>query len=343
MKKGLLTGYGTIDINQFWPQNIKSKNTADSDADTIKVKIDIGKGFDFVNAQGKKVSGNVLLQAGFWHKVKGVDTFKAVINKSNMITIRVQGIDAPELHYQIGTPLYRQKMGETCTVELYNFLKTHASGNILNCKVVTQVNLPNDVFDMYGRMVADIVLTQKNGNEIKDSSGRAINVNHWLVESGFAFPAFYNSMDANEINIIQQLTKKAKGKNIWKYFSKQVKALDRTLVHSKTIGTYNATTDKKPPVLFPKLFRRLYTFEITNKKAFSTAGYQQFLQKNKDGCIATSDFLNALKQNKPVTKYKNLSDFISSSGKVNFEPDGLVFKESPTTLQDNKHQKISKW
>jgi serine/threonine protein kinase len=38
----LLTAYGTIDINQFWPHDFIAKNRADSDADTVKVKLDTG-------------------------------------------------------------------------------------------------------------------------------------------------------------------------------------------------------------------------------------------------------------------------------------------------------------
>ena len=39
--KGMLTLTCTIDLTQFWPKNVKSANTTDSDADIVKVKINL--------------------------------------------------------------------------------------------------------------------------------------------------------------------------------------------------------------------------------------------------------------------------------------------------------------
>src|SRR5262249_37880764 len=123
---------------------------------------------------------------------------KMVINSKSQITVRLQGIDAPELHFKPqlrlnlpGGPAVpqkfvslRQHFGESATVALANFLKTFGPGP-LPCRVVTRVDHPNDVFDKYGRFVGDIQI--KKGKQ-------EININHWLVEQGWAFPAFYDSM-----------------------------------------------------------------------------------------------------------------------------------------------------
>src|SRR5882724_11588383 len=125
MAKGLLTFTGTIDLNQFWPQNIKSGNTSDSDADTVKVKVDMAS-ITFTSAAGNVKKTKALNNAGFWTNQKKSDgttvkKFKPVINSKELVTMRLQGIDAPELHYMIGTPLYRQLMGDTATIALYKY------------------------------------------------------------------------------------------------------------------------------------------------------------------------------------------------------------------------------
>ena len=76
------------------------------------------------------------------------------------IKIRLQGIDAPELHYRIDQKKQevRQNWGKRATLELRNFLKARASGTTIDCHVETLVKLPNDVFDMFGRFVGDIMI-----------------------------------------------------------------------------------------------------------------------------------------------------------------------------------------
>ncbi|MBS1933404.1 MAG: thermonuclease family protein [Bacteroidetes bacterium] len=335
---GLLTFNGTIDLTQFWPENIKAGNTLDSDADTVKVKVDMAT-IIFTSAAGKIKKTKALNNAGFWTNEKKSDgttvkKFKPVINSKSLVTMRLQGIDAPELHYMTGTPLYRQHMGETSTVQLYKYLQSQTKDTTLACSVFTQVDEPNDVFDKYGRCVGDI--------NIVNSKGKTVDVNHWLIENGYAFPAFYNSMTNQEIQDIVNLAKNAMQNKlgIWKYASYKMAALDRTLIHSKKDGSYSAKADKKPPVIFPKLFRRLWEFEIKDKKTFSALGYETFLQGNKDDkCCLTSVFLaSGYPKKSPL-----LADFVKSDGTINFKPADVVFKEAGTTLKDDKGNVITKF
>src|SRR5262249_15877033 len=118
---GLLRLTGTVDSAQFWPDG-------ESDADTVKIHVDISNGgFEFQHhANGQFKPTNVFDNA----KSKGKAT-KPVIDKQNRVTIRLQGIDAPELHYapaplgktkvtdqqraayKAVNKLYRQHIGET--------------------------------------------------------------------------------------------------------------------------------------------------------------------------------------------------------------------------------------
>jgi len=338
MTKGMLTFTGTIDLNQFWPQNSKTGNSADSDADTVKVKLN-PKSVEFKSGAGKIKMTDFMSKAGFFHNVKGAGgkttlKFKPVIDSKGAIDMRLQGIDAPELHYMTpihGNPLYRQFMGETCTVELYKFLKAHAKGTTIDCEVFTQVDQPNDVFDKFGRCVGDI--------RIKDKDGKMVNVNQWLVENGWAFPAYYNSMTPDEINVLNLLADKAMKtkKNVWKFFSQKMTPLDKHLTHSKKDGTYSATADRHAPVIFPKLFRRLWTFEIQGQKKFTTDGYFKFMQAQKsDRCCKTSDFI---KKGFPK-KAPLIASFLSAKGNILFKPADIIFKEGGTTLEDSKKNKL---
>ena len=118
-------------------------------------------------------------------------------------------------------------------------------------------------------------------------------------------------------------------------------AMDRTLTHSKKDATYSARADKKKPVIFPKLFRRLWEFEIKNKKVFTTAGYNAFLLTKKDDtCCLTTDFLaTGFPKHKPPL----LAKFVLPTGVINFKPADIVFHEGGTTLRDSAGNKITKF
>ena len=339
MAQGLLTFTGTIDLNQFWPKNMNGKSPYDSDADTVKVKVDMPS-ITFTSGAGKVKKTKALNNAGFWKNIKKSDgsivkKFFPVINSTNIITLRLQGIDAPELHYDTGKPLYRQQMGETSTIALYNFLKAQTTGTSIPCEVFTQVDVPNEVFDKYGRCVGDI--------NVKEKNGKTTDINHWLIEKGYAFPAFYNSMSVKEVKDIIALSAKAqKAKlNIWKFISYQMEKMNRTLTHDKNVDDYSAAKDRKSPVIFPKLFRRLWALEIGEKKAFSFQAYNKFLESKKDDRVCkTSVFL---KTGFPAKKPPLLASFVNVNGKINFKPAEIVFKEGGTTLRDDKNIKIKKF
>jgi hypothetical protein len=228
-------------------------------------------------------------------------------------------------------------MGETSTVNLYQFLKDASDSTPLKCEVFTLVNKPNDVFDKYGRCVGDIVITGKDG--VKH------NVNHWLVKMGYAFPAFYDSMTDDEINSIVNLSNEASSQqlNIWKFHSQQMDALDRTLLHDKKSATYDEAEDRKSPVIFPKLFRRLYSFEITGDQSFDSTKFQAFLKKSKDVIYGTGDFLADQQKTKASKKtYRSTLDRkVDVSGGILFKPEEVVFAEAETTLKNDKGKTIT--
>jgi hypothetical protein len=155
--KGLLRVSGTIDLSQLWPHG-------KSDTDTVTV-VDAADGFEF--------SRNGSPQA-----LRPTRVFEgAQINKENVIkngrkvTIRIQGIDAPELHCPPGVRKpkgfpkkqklkgngghFRQFQGETSTAGLADDVTVRRQPKVVvACTVTTRINSPNDAFDMFGRLSA---------------------------------------------------------------------------------------------------------------------------------------------------------------------------------------------
>src|SRR5437773_795653 len=98
MTKGLLEVSGTIDLAQFWP-------AGESDADTVKVLLSSPNAFRFTPHAG---APSKVTHAFEGATVKGKVSKSAIDNK-NRVTIRLQGIDAPELHYRPMAPTLNSK------------------------------------------------------------------------------------------------------------------------------------------------------------------------------------------------------------------------------------------
>ncbi|MGY8710242.1 thermonuclease family protein [Bradyrhizobium sp. 18BD] len=334
MPVGLLEVEGTIDVSQFWP-------AGRSDADTTKVVVTVApdairfRKNDTLPFQPTRVFDNA--------KVKG-RTATAPI-KNGKLTIRLQGIDAPELHY-MPSPLspaekkgltdakkqayhevthsYRQFLGATASKALHDFLGS-AGEATLACRVFTHVDTPNEVFDTYGRLVGDIEVA---------IGGKTVDINHWLVEQGFAYPTFYSSMNDDEIKAFLALTKTARTKKlpVWKHLAKTIDAFDFDLREPKTNETEVLATDKGP-VILPKLYRRYTNWSARKKAKVTSQNFQKFLDEGSGGkpdtCYEINDFLdNGVHAATP----RNFAEFVEGGKTIRFQPEGLVFGEAPSSL-----------
>lgn len=89
MAIGLLRVSGTIQLDQFWP-------SGSADADTAKILVDVGPGaFRFRAAPGGTFGNTRAFDNA---TVVGRGRRPAIRN--GQVTVRLQGIDAPELHYR---------------------------------------------------------------------------------------------------------------------------------------------------------------------------------------------------------------------------------------------------
>src|SRR5262245_39049816 len=109
MPQGLLAVTGTIDLAQFWP-------AGECDADTVKVLRAGANAFKFRKHAGAPFKVTHAFEGA---TVKG-KVNKPAIDSNNRITIRLQGIDAPELHYRPTAPTLNKKKPSTSEKAAFN-------------------------------------------------------------------------------------------------------------------------------------------------------------------------------------------------------------------------------
>ena len=256
---------------------------------------------------------------------------KAVIDSQQRITIRLQGIDATELHYRPTNPVskpsagqkaafnaangnFRQPFGETATIELNKFL-SKAGASPIACVVRTAVDTPGEVFDTFGRFIGDIIV--KIG-------GKEQNANQWLAASGWAFPTFYSSMSAQEINDLIKLSEKARQAKagIWKKATSDLTPFDRKMVFRKN-GVPDPAKDVGPAMM-PKMFRRRSTYGVAKVANLVSGSLQAYLKAHPDHCFKTSEFLS---QGPTAATPHLLDQFVTAQSQFTVAAKDLVFQE----------------
>jgi endonuclease YncB( thermonuclease family) len=332
---------GNIDLRQFWPDG-------KSDADTTKILIKVNE--DAFSYYASKDDHNPKKTKVFIEsKVKpatgkSVNPVKYAGTPRQYITIRLEGIDAPELHYKFydpatlakyrGTALfkkynieYRQCYSEIATEALSKMLKQYKNkANLVPCLFVSNnINKPSDACDVYGRFVGYI--------HVNDGK---LNVNEWLLKEGLVFPAFYDSAEEDELKKLLKDFKSAKSKpaTVVANFSAKLLAFDFKLIFRKN-GPSDPSKDAGKLIL-PKLYRRNCCYSILSKADLCHTSFDDYLKSKKDDkLILYSDFRNYLKSNKKSSfrGILHITD-IYHGGTLTADPDSFVFIEKGSILID---------
>jgi endonuclease YncB( thermonuclease family) len=336
--KGLLTVVGNLDISQFWPA---SKGNASSDGDTVHLKVDPNTSFLF----SAKPPAHPKLTKAF----VGAHVFdhgqKNVITSKSEIKIRLQGIDTPELHYPVIAKRdpskqgkfkgeFRQFFGAGAANALHKHLQSlvpSGGSNFLHATFVSHIDHPSEAIDSHGRFVGDILV----GTTAK-------SINTWLVENGWAYPLFYDSMTALEVQTLVDAWKV--GKKIAGRAGKAFRKPLQTFDPNRTVE--NAKLPDKGNVNFPKIFRRQATFWVEVPGALPPAQFVQMLQKGQTGKPDTAYplayFLKNINKLDPKKRVK-LVDKIGPQGQTQFDPEDLVFKEDKSRLLGANGQEVKSW
>jgi endonuclease YncB( thermonuclease family) len=338
--KGLVEFHGTVNLKQFYSLG------GQSDADTIHLNT---TSIRFRPRDDLPWIENIQVFDGAYVNVYGE---KVKVIKNNKVKVRLQGIDATELHLQPKYAVkkskltteqkrlwksreYRQYWSVRSTTELAKFFKKHLKDDKrseVNVYAYSRVDKPNDLFDKYARLVADIVI--KKGSK---------NVNQWLVENGWVLPTFYETMTAEEISSLDNKAKSAENhsRGIWKDYSKNmVTPFDFDLFTLKKPPYIEPMSDKGKFVL-PKIYRRQVNYEVNKRaKIIHDKSLKDYIKKGKDKCYEIEEFFIRGTD----AKIHYLDEYISKEDKIrNLQPSDLIFTEASATLRDSKDEKIIKW
>jgi endonuclease YncB( thermonuclease family) len=352
--KGLLRVSGTIDLSQFWPNG-------KSDADTATVVADVD-GFEF-SADGSP-QGLRRTRVFEGAQIAG----KNVIKTDRKVTIRIQGIDAPELHCPPGVrkppgfpkkkPLkgnggfFRQLQGETATAGLAGEVFVKDQPKVIPCEVTTRINLPNDAFDMFGRLIGDISF--RNG-------GKIVSIAHLAAQHGWALPAYYNSMNPDEIVALHILFEQARTKRrgIWPRFDKIVSQFNLLRFRDGGAFTKKEKQADRGPFVVPKIFRRQLRYSVLQQNKLAPKTFNDYLagkplkgqtkMGTKDAWTTRAAILANPTMKKPTKAPRDSLAGLMGGGNV-FpkgvginQPGDVVFFEQPSTLKKKNGTRITKW
>jgi endonuclease YncB( thermonuclease family) len=348
---GTLRIEGIIDINQFWPID-------SSDADTTKIKLEVKKNsFSYRPTgsqnfrktkvfEGAKSRGKVTKEVITTSKKTGVRT----------ITVRLQGVDAPELHYK-ASPLAkkdsissternkfnkineerRQNFAESATVALAKHLKQFIfKSQCVKAVFETEIATPNQAVDTYGRFVGTVYVGKNRGE-----------VNIWLMENGWVLPAFYTSMGADEINGLLDAWKKGEKRKNKPASTQQidVNEFDWDLLYrrpKKDDPIKFKQGEDKGRVMMPKLYRRQVAWMVGKKaKVYpKSMSFTNYLKTLKDQYILLDDFMiNALESSTVLP----IHELISSTDKIKTRAEDMIIFEAPSKLINARGNLITKW
>jgi endonuclease YncB( thermonuclease family) len=336
---GTLKINGKIRLDQFFPDG-------KSDADTTQLRLVLdARPFSFQASENEPfVSTNIFENAratGSGQK-KNVIRNKAKANRH--IVIRLQGIDAPELHFRIYDPRqlkkyadnadfkrlnveYRQFGSQTATVRLSQHLKTLAGGeDEADCYFLSHnIQKPGDVIDVFGRFVGDVYVQDKS-------------INQWLLQAGLVLPAFYNSMLDEEMDTLRQLYRQGKQQpdGLLNFYRAEVGKFDFDIRFDQKSG-YDEAADRGSFIL-PKLYRRLCVYSILTESGLQNGTFEGYLRgADKSDKVLLfkdlADFRETKKSNLTLSK-------IVTHNRLDYEPDDIIFIEKDSGLVDENGAEI---
>lgn len=334
---GTLKIIGKIELKQFWPES-------SSDADTANVVISVDQNSFYY----RKDKQSAYRKTKAFYDAYVIGKSKSKLVKNNKVKVRLQGIDAPELHYK-APPLikapnvtpelreaynkknkeFRQSLSESATFALRKFLKS-IDANEVYCEVLSHnVDKPREVVDTYGRFVANIIVKKKT---------KKYDLNVWLAEQGWVFPTFYSSMSNDEMEVLLKAAKKGENKKrIWKYLRNDTGKFKYSMQYREGVADFTLGDDNGV-LLMPKLFRRQVAYAMQKKVHLFDDTFSEFLAKSKDPFYKLLDFM----QEGYDAKLFYLDDFID--GKIfKLTPGDLVFREKYSNVVTEQGKDITSW
>lgn len=342
---GRLRARGSLKLAQFWPDG-----KSDADTANLTISLDLKPAFVYRPSKGTERATKAFNDAHYDDN----GTLKPILGKnSDKLRVRLQGIDAPELHYlprAKGARNFRQCLAESAVFALRKMLLDMAAGEKeLRADAITFVGAPNETFDRYGRFV---------GNVTVYADGFAVDINHWLLEHGWAVPGLYNSMTRTELTVARTLSAAAAAQNIGlyksNYYKEKLIGFEWDLIERHGVDADSFTLyDDKGDVMNPKFFRRQALFETREKSNPTGTTFADWLKGKSDFKAilwpAFSDLLDRKNKAKEPIKRKDLTALAVKLGGL-IKPDGSIPKaddiinvEEEGTITTATGKPIKKW
>lgn len=344
---------GKIYLDQFFSLGGRS------DADTLRLYVN-PESVEFRKNEKAEWQRRLTLFNKAYYFDEEVKSWKKIVIKDRgrsdqeYIKIRLQGIDAPELHclanqanlrlssthYRNFTSLnaifeYRQHWGARAARELATFLNsesfTEEGVKFVKGYAISSVDTPSNLFDKFGRAVADIVII--------DRKNRDINLNQYIVRKGWAFPDYYDSMSNDEIEALIENNKDALNKptGIRSSYTKELVPFNFNLFYQEEEEVQSDIEKDKGPLNLPKFFRKQLDYEVLiksgNKKDREShpelRTLKNYIKYRGNECYKLEEFL----EKRHCAKKYSLSEFIDENGYMHTEPGSLVNIESDSRIE----------
>lgn len=330
---GILTIAGSIDLAQFWP-------TGASDTDTTKIRISVERGGIRYQADATAPAKKVTI---YDRATRTASKSSAPFIKNGELIVRLQGLDAPEIHAKpradvkrFGVSLagkgvvkdYRQHQAETSTVRLTQFLRK-AGKDTLPCLFESQLDHeegPAAVLDFYGRFVGNL--------EVRDTA-----LNLWILERGLAVPAVYNSMTRDETLAVLAAAKKGKQRGIVPRFTRTIPAFEPEILFREPPAEIEDEGAQR--FTLPKLFRRQATWFAYRKIGAFADGFGDFLKlyDERDRIFDMRDFMT---EGRASLRSQPLSSIVKDGKRMTWPAERVVFQEEASSMYvDGK--RVTSW
>lgn len=344
MATGQLEVRGTVAIAQFWPGGR-------ADADTVNVEIGMASTtFRFRASPGAPFKATRAFDGATVRTQYGKEEVVQKTSASTrLLNVRLEGIDAPELHYRATAARkltaerkkampsfgheYRQRGAESCALVMKEKL-AKGGATTIPCRVVTTVDRPGDVCDMYGRMVGTLFV---------GAGADELDLNLWLVRQGLALPSFWNSMDEASIKALVKAADEAKKKKRGLFaagrFTHDAVAFRFGDTYRKGSAVATAWNDDDGESCLPKLYRRKTSWAANKKHGLTKERFDRWLATHADSVHLLDEYLD---QGAAAAPLHQLHDFVKAS-RFTRDPFSLVYREDPSRLIDGNGKSITKW
>jgi endonuclease YncB( thermonuclease family) len=335
-----LSAAGTIDVDSFWP-------AGHADADTTTLEVLVGdRPFELENplGSGQIRRTGVYRQAYTRSPGENGEFQKKPLISEGRIKVRLQRIDAPELHITPGQvkgaslaglgwfQKFRQRQAETAVAKLRTHLLRMAKNNrALPCSFVSRLDAakgPSDAIDKYGRFVGDIWVGE---------GAKKQNLNLWLLQQGWAIVALYDSMQADEIDESLAAWAQGQGAGIRAFYREAFEPFEFLVFRApgpNAPAAANPARDRQA-FIHPKYFRRYVTWWAHHHAGGLPGSFADYLEaqsKRSDRVYRLSEFRAAGKRAPLYPLYDRASD----GDAVGWSPDEFIFKEAPSTAYIDK-------